>query len=48
MMNQSMQSMYKATSSCQNSEDEGGLEQTPDPSKANDRKQGKPFTCIER
>ena len=40
MMNQSMQSMYKATSSRQNSDDEGDFEQATDPSKS---KEGKTF-----
>lgn len=43
MMNQSMQSMYKATSSGQNSEDEG--EHDTDLSKANEMMQGKLCTC---
>ena len=39
MMNQSMQSMYKATSSRQTSDDEGGFEQAAEPSK-NQTKEG--------
>ncbi|KAJ7351727.1 hypothetical protein OS493_035791 [Desmophyllum pertusum] len=38
MMNQSMQSMYKATSSHPTSEDEGDFEQATDPSKSNEKK----------
>ena len=45
MMNQSMQSMYKATSSGQNSEDEGEHDQITDLSKANEMMQGKFCTC---
>ena len=45
MMNQSMQSMYKATSSGQNSEDEGEHDQITDLSKANEMMQGKLCTC---
>ena len=46
MMNQSMQSMYKATSSRQTSDDEGGLEQAVEPSK-NQTKEGNYKTLIE-
>ncbi|KAJ7351718.1 hypothetical protein OS493_035782 [Desmophyllum pertusum] len=38
MMNQSMQSMYKATSSHPTSEDEGDFDQATDPSKSNEKK----------
>ena len=41
MMNQSMQSMYKATSSHPTSEDEGDFEQATDPSKSNEKKGNK-------
>jgi len=40
MMNQSMQSMYKITSSRQTSEDEGDFEQAIEPSKSNQKKEG--------
>ena len=46
MMNQSMQSMYKATSSQQTSDDEGGFEQAVEPSK-NQTKEGNYKTLIE-
>ena len=38
MMNQSMQSMYKATSSRQTSDDEGDFEQAVEPSKTQNNK----------
>lgn len=40
MMNQSMQSMYKATSSRQTSEDEGDFELASNPSKLIEKKEG--------
>lgn len=40
MMNQSMQSIYKATSSRQTSEDERDFEQAIDLSKSNEKKEG--------
>lgn len=39
-MNQSMQSMYKTTSSRQTSEDEGDFEQAIESSKSNQKKEG--------
>lgn len=40
MMNQSMQSMYKTTSSRQTSEDEGDFEQAIELSKSDQKKEG--------